>query len=59
MTGASFENSLNGGTGPIVLDEDEDPLKHELNGPYVKLENDPLLSQITDADWDEMTEGVI
>ncbi|KAL8392768.1 hypothetical protein RB595_002811 [Gaeumannomyces hyphopodioides] len=52
-------NNLNGGVGPIQLDEEPDPLKHEFEEPYVKLENDPLLSQAIDGDWDDMTEGVV
>ncbi|EJT80496.1 hypothetical protein, variant [Gaeumannomyces tritici R3-111a-1] len=56
----SFDDSMNGTDDPIVLDEDEDdPLKDEPEQPYVKLENDPLLSQGFDEDWDEMTEGVV
>ncbi|KAL8418357.1 hypothetical protein RB594_001820 [Gaeumannomyces avenae] len=56
----SFDGSMNGADGPIVLDEDEDdPLKDEPEQPYVKLENDPLLSQGFDEDWDEMAECVV
>ncbi|KLU88396.1 hypothetical protein MAPG_07381 [Magnaporthiopsis poae ATCC 64411] len=44
---------------PLRLDDELVALKQEEYVPaYVKLENDPLLSQVIDGHWDDMTDGV-
>lgn len=60
----TYENTPDGEYGngrddPLRLDEELEALKQEEYVPaYVKLENDPLLSQVIDGHWDDVTDGV-